>query len=381
MTPETLKPSGYWLHRWALLTVAATAVQLGVGAVVTSFQLGMADPVWPSAPWYLFQIKWGDQSVGFLLEHNHRLTGHVVGLCAVVLAVWLWLREPRLGLRLAGLFAVVAMVCTLALCFAFLDRAPAFTPAEMALAGTCVGTCLVSVAALLVAAVRLRQVGVWLRWLGTTALAGVILQGLLGGFRVKLNALAGTDLAIVHGCFAQVIFAVLVSLAAATAPGWVVAYAPATPAAGTLRRWSLLAVGLVLAQLVLGALVRHTHAPLWGRGHLLTAFAVVAAVVVLVGLVRAERAQNGPAARTAVLLAALVVVQLLLGVEAWMIRFTPSGLWDLAAPVTLPEALTRTAHVLTGAGILATVVDLAVQVRRRAPAAEPLPAARLEGVA
>jgi heme A synthase len=383
MIPQTLPTPGPWLHRWAILTAAVTAVQLALGAVVTSFQVGMADPVWPTAPWYLLHARWGDQSVGFLIEHNHRLTGHVVGLCVVVLAVWLWLREPRLGLRLAGLASVAAMVGTLALCFGRLDpSARSFSAPELALVGTCLGTCLVSVVLPLVAALRLREVGAWLRWLGTVGLAGVIVQGLLGGFRVKWNTLAGPDLALVHGCFAQVIFALLVSLAVATAPGWVVAFAPPTPAAAALRRWSLLVVGLVFAQLVLGALVRHTHSPLWGRAHLLTAFAVVAVVVVLVLQVFAGEARRGPAARTAVLLAALVALQLPLGVEAWMIKFSSGELPELVQ-VTLPHAVIRTAHVLTGAAILASAVVLAVQARRRAPAAEPLsaPAGRLEGVA
>src|SRR5947199_158364 len=54
---------------------------------------------------------------------------------------------------------------------------------------------------------------VGLAWLGSAALAGVMVQGMLGGFRVRLNALFGTDLAVVHGCFAQVVFALLVGLA------------------------------------------------------------------------------------------------------------------------------------------------------------------------
>ena len=44
-----------------------------------------------------------------------------------------------------------------------------------------------------------------LRLLGTAALIAVMIQGLLGGFRVKLNDLVGTDLAAVHGIFAQVV--------------------------------------------------------------------------------------------------------------------------------------------------------------------------------
>ena len=45
------------------------------------------------------------------------------------------------------------------------------------------------------------------------ALIAVIVQGLLGGFRVRLHALFGTNLAVIHGCFAQLVFALLVCLA------------------------------------------------------------------------------------------------------------------------------------------------------------------------
>jgi heme A synthase len=380
MTPETPRTPGRWLHRWALLTAAVTFALLALGGEVTSFRVGMADPVWPTDPWYLFVVSWADHSFGFLVEHTHRLGGHVVGLCAVVLAVWLWLREPRAGLRRAGVAAVAAMVTTLALCFAFVEHGTqTFAPRELALVGVCLATCLAAVAGLLVVARRRREVGVWVRWLGTVALAAVILQGLLGGFRVKLNALAGTELAVVHGCFAQVVFALMVGLAAATAPGWVVEYAAPTPAAGRLRRWSLLLVGVLFVQLVLGALVRHLHSPVFGRLHLLTAFAVAAVVTVLAVRVFEARERS---ARTVAVLVALVAVQLVLGVEAWMIKFASGTLPELV-PVTGPQTLLRTGHLLTGAAILATAVVLAVQARRRAPSAEPLdaPAGSLEGVA
>src|SRR5947209_2375922 len=207
-----------WLHRWAVLTVCATFVLLLLGAVVTTFRVGMADPVWPTYPWHLLLISWDEPSPGFLIEHSHRLAGYVVGCCVIVLAAGLWRAAPRR----------------------------------------------------------------WLRWLGTAALLGVIAQGLLGGFRVKLNALVGTDLATVHGCFAQVVFALLVSLAVFTGPAWFAAAPAAKAAPASLRRWSLYVVVLLYLQIILGAVLRHTHAGVAQRGHLLLAFLVVAAVVWLV---------------------------------------------------------------------------------------------------
>src|SRR5690348_10412087 len=100
MTTASHNTTGSRLYRRlllavAVLTAAMTAVQLALGAVVTSFQVGMADPVWPTAPWYLLHARWGDHDLGFLIEHTHRLTGHLVGLCVIGLAVLLWLGAPR----------------------------------------------------------------------------------------------------------------------------------------------------------------------------------------------------------------------------------------------------------------------------------------------
>src|SRR5437588_781130 len=134
-----LLPTPRWLHRWAVGTVCATVVLLSLGAVVTTFRVGMADPIWPTYPWHLLLISYQEPRPGFIIEHTHRLAGYVVGCCVIVLAMGLWRYHARR----------------------------------------------------------------WLGWLGMAGLAAVIVQGLLGGFRVLLNALVGTDLALVHGLFAQ----------------------------------------------------------------------------------------------------------------------------------------------------------------------------------
>jgi hypothetical protein len=107
--------------------------------------------------------------------------------------------------------------------------------------------------------------------------------------------------------------------------------------------------------------VRHTLSPLAQRGHLLTAFAVVAAGVWLA----AESARTsplwsrlrGPLAFLGVLLA----LQVALGVEAWLGRFAGQILPELQI-VTAPQAVVRTLHVLLGSGILATSVVLSLRL-------------------
>jgi heme a synthase len=288
---------GRWLHRWSVLTVCATFVLLFLGSVVTTFKVGMVDPVWPTTPWHLLFISWDEPNPGFLIEHGHRLAGYIVGCCVIVLAVGLWRFDPR----------------------------------------------------------------AWVRRLGWLALLGVSAQGVLGGMRVKLNALMGTDLALIHGCFAQIVFALLAALAVVTSPRWVGgAKRPAEDYATQLTRWTMLTAGLLYLQIVLGAVLRHLNSPLGQRGHLLIAFVAVAAVVWLMKLALddPERAVVVPA----LVLAGLVAVQVLLGVEAWLLRFG-NGI-QAETQITIGQAGVRTAHVLIGFSILATSVVTALRSRR-----------------
>jgi hypothetical protein len=58
-------------------------------------------------------------------------------------------------------------------------------------------------------------------------------------------------------------------------------------------------------------------------------------------------------------LIALVAVQVLLGVESWMIRFA-SGALAYYQPSTLGQALLRSGHFLAGSGIFATSVIMSL---------------------
>jgi hypothetical protein len=73
-----------WLRLWAGGTLLLLFVLLTLGAIVTSFRVGMADPIWPTRPWHLFTINWSEPQSGFLVEHTHRLTGFLVGAVARV---------------------------------------------------------------------------------------------------------------------------------------------------------------------------------------------------------------------------------------------------------------------------------------------------------
>jgi heme A synthase len=280
----------------------------------------MADPIWPTYPWHLALISWKEPSVGYIVEHTHRLFDYLLGGCCILLAIGLWHFQKRR----------------------------------------------------------------WLGWLGLAALGGVIVQGLLGGFRVRLNALVGTDLALIHGLFAQLVFALLMSLALFTSRGWSTAVTlPPAPGAARIWRLSACTAVLVFVQLIFGALLRHTTSPLGQNGHILFAVAIVTAVAWLVKSVFDKREGETSLAAPVGLLAALVVVQVLLGVKAFFILFGTSVLPELLT-ASVPQALVRSAHFVLGSLIFGTTVAVAVRARRRFTHGFTLPvaaAARLEGAA
>ena len=84
---------------WA--TVVAAGGLLTLGWLTTSFRAGMADPVWPTEPWYLAvngQV-WQESKAGFLLEHTHRLAGFIVGALTTLLALSAWATDRRPATR------------------------------------------------------------------------------------------------------------------------------------------------------------------------------------------------------------------------------------------------------------------------------------------
>ena len=214
----------------------------------------------------------------------------------------------------------------------------------------------------------------WLAWLGVAALLAVIVQGLLGGFRVKLNELIGPEMAAIHGVFGAMVFSLLACVAVLTGRR-------STEALGDAerRRFGWLAsmvVVVVVAQLALGALLRHTDQSMGPRLHLLGAFAVLAAATWL-----ARAAWESPTARKRLgrsvsVLMLFVMVQLMLGVEAWLSKFAQGFLpvqYQERPPIlSWAQVAVRTAHFLLGSCILAASVATALLARL---SASPAPAA------
>jgi heme A synthase len=362
-TRETDRPVPRWLHAWAVGCVAATFLMLLVGQLVTSFRAGMADPVWPTEPWYLFSNYKLD--FGYLIEHGHRILGWVLGGAAVVLAVGLWWVRSPAGVRWAGLAGLAVLLAGYGEFHRGLIAQRDVPAAQVSIPTGPLGAVLGGAAVVLALAASglasgARGAGV--RLLGLLALLAVMVQGLLGGFRVKLNELVGTDLAAVHGVFAQVVFGLLVTVAVLTAAP----PPPARPARRVARGAVLLAV-LLFVQVVWGAIVRHDPTPLAQRLHFLTAFAATGVAVWVLAAVTHDPAAKSRVRSAGHLLGGLLALQLVLGVEAWMEKFGAYTLPELV-PVTKTNAAVRTLHALVGSALLATAVGLAVRLGQRAGA-------------
>lgn len=184
-----------WLNGFAWLTCASTLLLICSGGMVTSKNVGLAVPDWPTTFGYnmfLFPVsKWVG---GILFEHAHRLMGSLVGFLTIILTVWLWISEHRR----------------------------------------------------------------WVRNLGVIALAGVILQGILGGLRVTMMK---DEIGIFHACIAQAFFGLLVLIALVTTNFWQAMDCRASVSNANSRtvRLAVAIAIMIYVQLALGATMRHQH--------------------------------------------------------------------------------------------------------------------------
>ena len=194
----------------------------------------------------------------------------------------------------------------------------------------------------------------WVRGLGVLAILLVCAQGLVGGLRVVLLQ---DTLAIVHGCLAQLFFALVVLLAVVTGRAW------QSPAAGTVgaRRlvpFGALAVVVAYGQIVLGALTTHAGGLWW---HVAGAVLTTGVLIGLALAVLRGAGDDAVLAWWARAVKTLVTAQLILGLGAYAVRFT-----DLAVPGgQLTVVAAPVLHRAVGALLFGSTVALALQLARR----------------
>src|SRR5437868_12215621 len=183
------------LNRFAWFTAVATLLLICSGGMVTSRGVGLPVPDWPTTFGYnMFLFPVSKWVGGILFEHTHRLIASAVGFLTIVLTIWLWRSESRR----------------------------------------------------------------WVRNLGLIALAGVILQGILGGLRVTMLK---DEIGIFHACVAQAFLALLVVIGLVTTNFWrSLEEIDIKPKKFPPIRRLVIAITLAIyVQLALGATMRHQH--------------------------------------------------------------------------------------------------------------------------
>ena len=94
-------PALVGLHRFAILTAAATFVLIFAGGLVTSTGSALAVPDWPLSFGKFFPKMQG----GVLYEHGHRMIAGTVAIMMLVLMVWTLMRERRGWVRYTAIAA------------------------------------------------------------------------------------------------------------------------------------------------------------------------------------------------------------------------------------------------------------------------------------
>ena len=203
----TARNSGYkpGLFIFSVFAAAWAVLLLYAGGFTTSIQAGMAFLDWPLSNGSINPDGWLTES-DKLAEHSHRLMGAKLGFLAIISALWHFFKEERK---------------------------------------------------------RVRLLSYALFWL-------VVSQGLLGGLRVLLDQLnTGFDsnvvaqsFAVAHACGAQLVFCTLIAIAVLHSPFWL--KHGETPAIdyAKARVWGIAAVVTLFLQILIGAIMRHSHAGL-----------------------------------------------------------------------------------------------------------------------
>jgi cytochrome c oxidase assembly protein subunit 15 len=286
------------LHRFSKFLVACTVLLILAGSLVTSHDAGLSVPDWPTSyGWSMFTFPPSMWVANILYEHGHRLIASSVGFLTIVMAAWLWYADPRR----------------------------------------------------------------WMRWFGVATLGSVVAQGLLGGLTVLFFLPAAISTA--HAGLAEVFFCMTVAIAIFTSPGWIAGYGVGAdprvppsqrygevrqsakrdgggpvrggPMGPPLRYLATTATVLIFAQILVGATMRHTGAGLaipdfplmfghvipdhWSAAiaihftHRVGALLVTLCLVALFVHVRANYRDRRELMRPALLIVALVVLQVTLG--------------------------------------------------------------------
>ena len=233
------------MHWLALLMVACTLPLIFVGGLVTTRDAGMSVPDWPTSYGYnMFLFPLSKMVGGIFYEHSHRLIGSLVGMLALVLTLWVWLREPRREVRLLAAAALVGVVIQGVLG----GLRVVLVNADLAIVHACMAQLFFCIAIALALVTshgwqKLRTApppaASKLRGLAVATTAAIYAQVILGAFTRHTHTMTGA-----HIAGAVLVFVLM---------GWmVVEILTHRPSDRPLLQPAMTMMGLVLAQIVVG---------------------------------------------------------------------------------------------------------------------------------
>jgi cytochrome c oxidase assembly protein subunit 15 len=214
----------------------------------------------------------------------------------------------------------------------------------------------------------------WLRWFSVIAVVGIAAQAVLGGEVVR--QLLHYWLPVAHACFAQIVFAALLSIAVFTSRWWV-SEQPQVEDAGSpsIHFLAIANAAVIYFQVILGAGFRHKEIPVWP--HMVGALIVLGMVIWLAAVLRRRFEKSAAISKTRILLHAILGTQLLLGLGAYWARLTTAD-----APQPMPLMVTLTVlHTVVGAILFGVSVLIVLLCYRLVPRRRELPAATQRPVA
>jgi cytochrome c oxidase assembly protein subunit 15 len=200
----------------------------------------------------------------------------------------------------------------------------------------------------------------WMKWLGFAALGGVIFQGILGGLTVI--KLLHYWLPVMHACTAEIMFAILVSIAFFTSR-WYMKSLPQYADRGSPSIHSIVTLNafVIFLQVLVGAGFRHKYISL--KPHVFGAPIVLAMVIWTAATLRRRFPEVKEISRARVLLHSIVGLQILLGVAALWTRISTA---DAPQPMPLMVAAT-VVHTVVGAILFAASIVTVLLCYRLVP--------------
>ena len=325
------------MYLFSLFLTGAVFLLILAGGLVTSHQAGLAVPDWPLSYGQAFPPMVGN----VFWEHGHRMIAGTVGILTLILALWIQMSEKRS----------------------------------------------------------------WIKKLAWTAFGAVVLQAVLGGLTVLY--LLPAPISILHACLAQTFFCLVIAITFFLRPGHSAAFntchsepfvchperpsarAAKRPSEGSqgklreesreilrqkapqddkrraphdavkLKRLSYTTVGVIYAQLILGATVRHTSGGHAVVAHVLMAFAVVVHVCMLAGRVM-RLLPNSALFKPAVGLEIFTMAQFFLGIGSFVL----TRMVEQTYAPSKASVLFTAVHQTNGAAILGTAVLIALIMSR-----------------